>query len=329
MGTSGTKPVYGLYGLRLASDFLFSSALPEVGGEPELAFDLVEEPPVTGWEKEAPAFSSSPQLDGVEESLVHVFRQDDYYVLRLTGIADYYLWSDRIACHLLNESYAYLVEIHLLGAAFSLWLELRGIPALHAAAVAVGGRAVGFLATNKGGKSSLAATLMREGHPLLTDDILPVEPRGEAFVARPGYPQMRMWPEQALHFVGHYEGLDTVHPAYSKRRVCVSGNFCDETSPLSCLYLPERRTPEEWGERVEFSPVPSVEALMALIGESFIPHTVEGLGLQPQRLSLFARLLSQIPVRRVVYPEGFHYLPRVQKALLDDLSGLSVYEAAG
>ncbi len=57
--------------------------------------------------------------------------------------------------------------------------------------------------TEPSGKSSLAASFMQNGHPLLTGDILPLEQNTDgAFFARPGYPIMRMWPEEALRFLG-------------------------------------------------------------------------------------------------------------------------------
>lgn len=319
----GRSGLYSLYGLNLASDFPFASRLPAGVGGPDLTFDVVDAPPVTGWEEDVPAFASPPQLDGVEESLLYVYRWDGYDVLRLTGVADYYLAPYSIACHLLDPAYEHLVEIHLLGVVLSLWLELRGIPALHASAAVVEGRVAAFLATNKGGKSSLAASLMQAGSPLLTDDVLPLEREGEVVRGRPGYPQMRMWPDQAGHFRGRYEDLATVHPAYSKRRVPVGegglGTFCNEARPLACLYLPERRNPAEWGAGVEITQLPRVEALITLVAQSFVPNTVEALGLQPQRMGVLTALVSQAPVRKISYPEGYQHLPRVRKAILDDL----------
>ena len=327
MTVNGNKlPTYGLYGLTLASDFPFANKLAKGAGTPDLTFRLVEVPPAAGWDKREPVYASSSLLDS-GESLVYVYRQDDYHVLRFTEVADFYLWPEHILCHVLDPAYDHMVEIHLLGIVFSLWLGLQGIPALHASAVVVKDRAVAFLATNKGGKSSLAATLMQAGYSLLTDDILPVERRGEVFWARPGYPQMRMWPDQAWRFLSHYEDLDIVHPAYSKRRVPVGenglGDFCDASQPLACLYIPERRNPADRRTRVEITPISRGEALVSLIGQSFAPRIMEALRLQPHRFGLLASLVSQVPMRRVVYPEGFDHLPRVRCAILDNLANLS------
>lgn len=324
-------PVYSLYGLSLASDFPFASYLGEGAGTSDLTFRITEAPPTTGLTRRPADYVSPLRLDN-GSSFLYVYRQDGYLVLRFTEVADFYLWPDSIVCHLLDPDYDYMVEIYLLGVVFSIWMELRGIPALHASAAVVEDRAAAFLATNSGGKSSLAATLMQAGHPLLTDDVLPLERPGETlFLGRPGYPQMRMWPDQARRFLGCYENLEIVHPAYSKRRVPVGedglGTLRDEPVPLACFYLPERRDSIEAGTGIEIVPVSRAEALMSLIGQSFVPRTVEALGLQKQRLGFFASLVGKVPVRRLIYPNGFDHLPNVRRAILDDLAALPFTES--
>ena len=97
----------------------------------------------------APAYTSPNHSDDGESS-AYVYRLDDCDVLRFTREADFYLWPDRIVCHLLDPACAYQVEIYLLGTVLSFFLERRGIPALHASAAAVGDRAVAFLSGNRG-----------------------------------------------------------------------------------------------------------------------------------------------------------------------------------
>lgn len=318
-----------LYGRNLVSDFVFANRLAPgsetpCAGEPRVTFECVTSlsyaPDLTG----SIAYSSPPSADGTSSGVVH--RLEDCLVVRFRT-ADFYLRPDRIVCHLPDTRYRYLVEIQLLGVVLACWLEWRGVPALHASAVSVGGRAAAFLSTAGGGKSSIAMSFMREGHPLLTDDILPVEISGGMYVGHPGYPQVRMWPDQARRFLGGHEDLDLVHPAFSKRRVVVGdegfGSFCDASVPLACLYLPERRARAgSEKNRVEITPVSRREGLMHLIGNSFVAPIVEALGLQPYRMRVLAALLSQTPVRRVVYPDGFDNLPLLQRAVQEDLDNL-------
>ena len=335
---------YSLYGLTLTSDFPFSSALaPGSPGPTALTFTCVSSAPTDGWERTVPIYASPPYPDEHGESEVLVYGSDTHLIVRFTEIADFYLWSDRILCHPLSAEYRrrlsgyrpeevaeyqrMLIEIYLLGYVFACWLEWRGLPALHASAVVVGECTAAFLSSGGGGKSSSAVALMQAGNALLTDDILPIEYSSGAYIGRPGYPQMRMWPEQAQHFLGRYEDLDLVHPSFSKRRVPIEqggfGAFCSAPRPLACVYLPERRDPADWGTRIEIEQVPLREAVMALIGHSFVAPVVGALGLHPHRLGFFARMVNRVPVRRVVYPSGYDRLPLVKDAILEDLAELS------
>ncbi|HEX6902241.1 MAG TPA: hypothetical protein VF789_21165 [Thermoanaerobaculia bacterium] len=305
-------PSRRLFGLNLASDFPFSHHLAEGDGEPDLTFTLTPRPLLSGpWRNTAPVYVSPYRMpDG--ESVFHLYRIDGYEILNFPGTADFFLQEDRIACHVLEPD---LVELRLLGPVLSYCLERRGLPTLHASAVAVDGRAVAFLSRQGGGKTGLAAALMRAGRPLLTDDVLPVEDRQGTFFARPGYPQMRMWPDEAAWFLDRWEELPLVHPQVTKRRISVGpggfGEFLDASLPLAGLYIPERRPDGP----VEIVDVPPRDALIELVRYSFSPHLVEAAGLQPFRFDLFARLVQKVPVRRLRYPAGFERLAEVAEVV--------------
>ena len=248
-------------------------------------------------------------------------------VLRFCRGVDFSLRRDEIFCHLRGPEDRRLVEIRLLGPVLSFWLERRGVPALHASAVVVGGRAVAFLAENQGGKTALAAALVRRGHALLTDDVLAVEASGGGFSGQPGYPQMRMWPDEAAHFCRRPDDLDTVHPSVAKLRVPISAtDFCRSPRPLAAIYLAARRE-LAGGPDGEIHPLASRDAVIELVRHSFTPHLVAAAGLQPARLELFARLATRVPVRRLVYRDGFERLPAVAERIVGDLQRLR--EAAG
>ena len=119
------------------------------------------------------------------------------------------------------------------------------------------------------------------------------------FLARPGYPAMRMWPDQAGHFFGEYENLEIVHPEFSKRRIPVGpegfGTFCIEEKPLKVIYMPQRLGPDS---DITIEPLSKKNAFFALIQNSFTAGLVEALGLQPQRMNFFTRMVMQVPMRR-------------------------------
>jgi len=318
--------LYRVFGLTLASDFHFASGLMPAEGAPNVTFTCVQSAPVPAdWGRVGPSYVS-PYRTEAGESVASLYRAKEFDVLRFARVADYYLWPHSIVCHLLNPAYGYLVEIRLLGPVLSFWLERRGVCALHASSVVVGGYTAAFLSGNSGGKTALAAALLRAGGLLLTDDILMVECRRGAIVGRPGYPQMRMWPDEARHFLGRSRNLERVHPHYSKRRIPIGadglGSFCPVARKLDGIYVLERRAAVESGREIRIAPVRPQAAVMELLRHSFSPGLVEAAGLQPRRLSFLARMVRDVPVRKVVFPSGFQRLPRVCEAVSKDLHEL-------
>lgn len=317
---------YRLFGLTLASDFPFVSRLILIKNNdvPDFTFSCALGESSPGSQQGVPPTYVSPLRIKDGESIFYLYRQPTFDVLRFSRVADFYLWPKRIVCNLLDPAYEYLVEIYLVGTVLSFWLERQGIPALHASAVVANDRVVAFLGTNTGGKSSLAATLLQAGYLLLTDDILAVERGRDMFIGRPGYPQIRLWPDQAEYFLGHHQNLQLVHPGGSKRRVPVGpdglGAFCDMPKPLSCFYLPDRRDLQEG--TIEITPVSRRDAVIELVRHSFLARIVAAMGLQSQRLDFFAQLVRHIPMRRVLYPSGSEYLPCVRERILEDLQAL-------
>ena len=128
---------------------------------------------------------------------------------------------------------------------------------------------------------------------------------------------MRMWPDHARHFVDAPRALRRANPHTEKRRVPVGpkglGTFCDEARPLKALYLPERTDDPS----IQIQPVTPTSAIQAVLRHSFLPRLVEATGWQTSRLSTLSRLVEQVPVRRLTYPEGVGHLSRVTDAILD------------
>jgi len=299
-----------LFGINLTSDFPFSFQLGAGSAPADTMFSVCPDPP---------AVPAVPAMAG--GSAFRLYRAPGFEVLQEPGLLDFCFRPGRIDCHLLDPRYEFLIELRLLGPVLTHWLESRGLPVLHSSAVAANGRAAAFLSTHGAGKTGLAAALMQAGCDLLTDDLLPIEERDGKFLGRSGYPQMRMWPDEAVHFLGGCEGLPLVHPELSKRRVPVGpdgfGTFCDRPLPLSCLYVPERLPDCE--APVEIHEISRRDALIELVRHSFSPYLVEAAGLQPSRFDFFARLVREVPVRRLSYPSGFDRLPSVAEAVLRDV----------
>ena len=303
-----------VYGISIATDLDLIPTLPSRRGVTHLYVRSADELPNLSRRK--PLYSSpTRETDAAPATRLH--RVGDRFVFQFAGVAEFLVGPKRIEYVLHDDTYEYALELWLLGTVLAFWLEWKGVPALHASAAVVDGHAIGFLASKQGGKSTLATSLLQQGHSLLTDDLLPVDVQEERVQGRPGYPQMRMWPDHAEHFVEDAHALRRAHPYIEKRRVPVGpeglGTFCDDARPLQALYIPERTD----GASIQVQPVSPIDAMKAVLRHSFLPRIVEAAGWQAYRLSKLSRLAKQVPVRRLIYPEGVEHLPQVADTILN------------
>jgi len=178
---------------------------------------------------------------------------------------------------------------------------------------------VAFMGAKGGGKTTAATGLIAGGHALLADDLLALRFDADRVWAAPGYPMLRLWPEQADHFVGDHERLPLVHPAFTKRRVSIPqelGRFHPASAPLRRLYVPRR----SHRGALTITPMRSRDAVIALVRESFLRDAVHGLGLAPRRLSTLAQTVRDVTVCTIRYPDGFDRLPEVVAAVEEDVA---------
>ena len=270
----------------------------------------------------------SPAEPGAPTELTLVVRDPASGVLersavgrvRVPGVADYVLERERITAMPAPGSDGGLVELHFLSSAMTAWLERRGTLALHASAVVAGCGAIAFLAENRGGKTALAATFAQAGCPLLTDDILALEPRADGrVVAHAGYPQMRMWEDNARHFVGSgWRRLSVVHPGYPKVRVGmtdIGASFHAGAVPLRALVLPCRSPDADTDISMRRSEIAA--GAVALLRHVFAPPTAADWPAQAHwRLASVSRAIESVPLFTLEYPSGYGRLVEVRERVL-------------
>jgi hypothetical protein len=201
-----------------------------------------------------------------------------------------------------------LVRADLLGGVFSVALHLQGLLCLHGSAVGIGGSAAAFLANKGAGKSTLATALCAAGATLVTDDMLPVDPRSPV-MAWPSMPAVRLLQDSASHL--RYASGQT-HPVTNKYHVneLPPDQVEMRRLPLSAVY--------------ELAPVPSgpnvppVERIRvkgtAAVG-TLLRHHRAGTAIGgAESMNLFVRasdIVRLVPVYRLQVARDFSRLPDV------------------
>ncbi len=207
---------------------------------------------------------------------------------------------------------------YLLGPVFGFLLRLRGSVCLHASAVAVEGRVAALLGPSGAGKSTTAAAFARLGFAVLSDDIVPVEPQGGGFVARPGNPRLRLWPESVRTLFGAPDALPRFSPNWDKRYLDLSQmgmRFEPRLLPLGAVYLLGERRQGEVATSV--GAITSREALVGLVANTYANNLLDA-AMRAHEFALLGRLVAGVPVRRVTPHADPARLPDLCRVILDD-----------
>ncbi len=303
---------YRLYGLSVELDFAPRWPLvpDDTDGDAaaDLRIELVSEPPAPPTDSADIVWGDDGRSDALEWATVT--QRGGVTVVGFEDDADYYLWPDRIVCHLLEASSRFIVETQLLGTVLAVWLARRGVLALHASAVVVDGLAVGFLAMPGGGKTTAALSVAHQGHPVLADDLLALHPGDQQVVAQHGYPLLRLWPQQVERFVGDPDILPRIHPQFEKRRVELEGSplgFHAAATPLAALCVPAH----DEGVPAQAERLGSAAAATTLLGAGFLGAAMLRVADPVTMLARVAAVTDRVPVYELRFPSGLDRVDRL------------------
>jgi hypothetical protein len=200
-------------------------------------------------------------------------------------------------------------------------LHQLGYPSLHASGILVGGGAVVFVAPPGTGKSTMAGCFLRHGATLLTDDVLPLQARGDGIYALPGAPVMKVWSATASNTLGIRTELPRLTAAVDKKLLSLNGRypFAEAAAPLRAVYL-LGRSMDLSDDRlpVHIQQLHQRRALPLLLAQS--PRLEMLYPSEAARvLPLYSRLLATVPVRALRVTTGFEHHEVVRRAILTDL----------
>ena len=303
------EPCYRLYGLTVQSAFPFRFKFAGSTDAPDLRFvyqGVVAERNPEGKEVAV--------RDGMR-----FFRTPAYETIVFPGIAAFECSPTEIRASAYGGGMEYLVEICLVGNVLAYWLERMGVCALHASAVMVDSLAVAFIAGTSRGKTTTACAFLAVGAALVTDDILPMEIAPGSITARPGFPQMKLLPEQLRMLGGDPEAFGKIHPLFEKLMVPIGDGIASYhglSLPLGRIYLLDRVGE---GDIAGIRLVSQGEALIELVRHSFLAELMDATDRGPGRLERLAVIARTVPMRRLRVPAGYGRLAEARQLVLADI----------
>jgi hypothetical protein len=323
-GLLGESPArihtYGVYGITLRSEI--SLALPEYPcaglaeidlqmRDPDYFSDAIAEAPLE-WSR----FSTY--------QYAHLKSGESY--VRWEGIGEFLVSGDgrRITCGRMRESHEESFQVYLLGQALSFALVRCGFEPFHATCIVMNGEAVAFLGDSGFGKSSLAAYFLNAGDRLLTDDLLLLQEHPEGFLAYPGPPRIKLFPDMARRYLGGVAGGVPMN-AQTQKLILPLGpeRICDSPVILRAIYELSPPHDMEDGQEVEFESLTSREAFVELSCNTF-NYVILDRDRSHRQLKETARIVNSVPVKRLLHPRSLESLPLVRQAILQDLRELAV-----
>lgn len=308
---------YRLYGLCVRSQW----RLPyfECGEADPSAVELIEGPALL-FEEAVREAAGKPRA---AEWFQHACLRDGSNYLRWSELFEFLVSADgcRIAGRPLTHVAFEAFHTYLLGVVLSFSLLKRGLDPLHATAVVVDGRAVGFLGDTGYGKSSLGGAFIQIGYPVLTDDLLVLREGDQGFSAYPGPPRIKLFPEIARNLLGEQVTGIPMNPLTRKLVIPLDRHQSHQAAvPLKALYaLTRPSVGRESGGRVMFRRLPQRKAFLMLLKSAFNTDIIESERLRRQFL-LCARIASTVPMKLLSYPRNLASLPLVRDAILSDLT---------
>lgn len=208
---------------------------------------------------------------------------------------------------------------YLLGPIAAFVLRLRGIVCLHAAAVAAGDGCFAILAPSGHGKSTAAAACARRGWPIVTEDLLALQPTSDGWYATPSYPRVRLWPDAARGVFGAADALPRITPEnadWDKRYLDLGGDgyaFSREPLRVAAIYTHTRR------ETVapSFATLPPAAAMVTLLANVYTRWQLDRTQ-RAHEFDLLQQVAAAVPVRRYRGPHGLRHVDANVQALHDD-----------
>ena len=286
---------YHAYGLKIRSDLplpLLRSDDGDVGNHPTISENVF-----IHLQHDSRKHTDPP---GNENAYWEISRENA--ALMIKGIGTFHIRQGRdITIHPAAHFDEQMIQIIIINSLLAIVLFQRKMLVFHASSVRIDGSAVAFLGTSGAGKSLIAAALCARGHSLVTDDVAPVRLLPKPPHVYPGYPMIKMKPNESAMLGFPKRSSKPLHEKEQRYGCSVPKRFTILPCPLRHIFV------LAVGEGRMIQRLSPREAFMELIPHS--PPTIWYLLPDQLIFSGLGELIENVPVSKVTREDCLDALP--------------------
>lgn len=205
------------------------------------------------------------------------------------------------------------IRVFLLGSAFGALLFQRGHLVLHGNAIRIGNQCMICVGHSGAGKSTLAAGFMQRGHPILADDVVPVDAQCNAL---PGFPRIKLWQDVADKLDINTQELRRIRPNMEKFNLSLATLGSDRPLPIRWIYILN----SGHVDNIKIEPIVGMQRFQPLHSNTYRVRFLEGMALKPDHLKLCGKLASKIRLASITRPQSGFSLDQIIESILSDIT---------
>jgi len=231
-----------------------------------------------------------------------VVLRDDWAILPIPTVGEFWVSNGRCIQGFLDpQADIHLAKVFLLGSAIGLVLHQRGLLVMHASAVLIDGRATLFVGDSGAGKSTIAASLARDGYDVLADDVMPIAyDSDKRAVVWPGACAFKLWGDTVDSLGLQRERLVPISNRDNKFYVLNPRTVADEAYPIARIIELARVTEEQ--PSVSLDALGPLEALRVVSTNTYRTNYIDLLGRRHEHFRQCGQLIHQVPVLQLRRP---------------------------
>jgi len=190
------------------------------------------------------------------------------------------------------------VILFLLGSVMGAAILQRGLIPLHASTFVKDKKAISICGKSGAGKSSLAAEYIRQGCPLVSDDISVIDIQGEKIFVKKGIQHLKLWADSINQLDMALSGLSRVRSSLEKYFLPYTEHKVNPETELNTIVVLDVKNSGGY----EINKLKGIEKFEYIRSNIYRGIYIDPLGLTDITFQNISRMLESIDVYHVVRP---------------------------